>query len=136
MKKEIEKIIQKIVMKLFEIEQVGFSVDYAKDEKFGDYATNVAMVLAKKIGKSPMEIAEQIVKLLNDQVAGIDKIEVAAPGFINFYLSEKYLQDKVAEINLEKEKFGESEIGKGVKINNEFISANPTGPLTVGNGRG
>jgi len=61
---------------------------------------------------------------------------VAAPGYINFYLSQKYLQDKVAEINRAENNFGNSEIGRGIKINNEFISANPTGPLTVGNGRG
>jgi arginyl-tRNA synthetase len=61
---------------------------------------------------------------------------VVAPGYINFYLSEKYLQDRVAEINQVKESFGQSSIGKGIKVNNEFISANPTGPLTVGNGRG
>ncbi|EKD58658.1 MAG: hypothetical protein ACD_56C00077G0009 [uncultured bacterium] len=65
-----------------------------------------------------------------------EKVEVAAPGYINFYLSKEYLQNSIQEINEEKEKFGNSEIGKGIRINNEFISANPTGPLTVGNGRG
>ncbi|MDZ4385137.1 MAG: arginine--tRNA ligase, partial [Candidatus Moranbacteria bacterium] len=137
MRKELEKIIQKAVKDLFGLEQVGFAVDYPKDEKFGDYATNVALVLAKKVGKGPMEIADQIKsQILNIKYPEFGKIEVVAPGYINFYLSGKFLQDEVAEINKEIDDFGKSEIGKGITINNEFISANPTGPLTVGNGRG
>jgi len=137
MKKQLAEIIKKVVLELFNLEQADFVVEHPKDEKFGDYATNVAMVLAKKLGKSPMEIAENLKsQISNLKIANLAKIEVVAPGYINFYLSEKYFQNKVVEINSEKEKFGKSEIGKGVKINNEFISANPTGPLTVGNGRG
>ena len=133
-------------------------IDYPKSEQFGDYSCNIAMVLAKKVGKSPMEIAEQIAELLNGYVAEgapssgpmghllpegegelsktFKKIEVAAPGYLNFYLSKKYLQDLVLKIATEKNNFGNSKIGDGIKVNNEFISANPTGPLTVGNGRG
>lgn len=125
-------------------------VEHVKNEKFGDYATNVAMVLAKNGGKSPMEIAKGIVAFLpspgasrhplpkgEGDVEGIfEKVEVAAPGYINFYFSKKYLQETVIKINKEKEKFGNSKIGKNIKINNEFISANPTGPLHLGNGRG
>ncbi len=121
-------------------------INYPKEGKFGDYTTNVAMILAKKIGMSPMEIAENIILQLKSEfdsdsesnsVKGIFvKTEVVAPGHINFYLSQKYLQDKVSEINNVEKDFGQSEIGKGIKINNEFISANPTGPLHLGNGRG
>jgi arginyl-tRNA synthetase len=139
MKKKLEKIIQEAVFELFEIEQANFVVEYPKDEKFGDYATNVALVLAKKVGKSPMEIAEVIKKELSSSMelsSFLNKIEIVAPGYINFYLTENYFQDKIVEINLKKEKFGNSEIGKGIKVNNEFISANPTGPLHLGNGRG
>lgn len=116
-------------------------MDYPKVEEFGDYSTNIAMVLGKMLKKNPMEIAESLklgfkdLKKPNFEDA-FDRIEVVAPGYINFYLSQKYLQDKIVEINEQKENFGNSEIGKGEKINNEFISANPTGPLTVGNGRG
>jgi len=153
MKKQIAELVKMAISSLqaenifpdFAVAEI--SVDYPKDEKFGDYATNVALVLAKKVGKSPMEVAELLVQRLSlSIVKGISeaeprgdafqKIEIVAPGYINFYLSEKYLQDKVAEINVEKENFGKSEIGRDIKINNEFISANPTGPLTVGNGRG
>jgi len=137
MKKELEKIIQKAVKDLFGLEQVGFAVDYPKDEKFGDYATNAALVLAKKVGKGPLEIANQLKdQIENLKYAEFGKIEVVAPGYVNFYLSEKFLQDKVAEIQSQGADFGKSEIGKGIKINNEFISANPTGPLHLGNGRG
>jgi arginyl-tRNA synthetase len=145
MKKEIQKILKEAIKalqkdKIWPVFKLGeIQVDYPNEEKFGDYSSNIAMLLAKKVGKNPMEIAEQIVKLLNGQIVsdmGLEKIEMVAPGYINFYLSEKYLQNKVLEINKAKENFGKSEIGKGLKVNNEFISANPTGPLTVGNGRG
>ncbi len=113
------------------------AVDYAKNEQFGDYSSNIAMILAGKIGKKPMEIADAIkLQITNYKLQNFEKIEVAAPGYINFYLSKKYLQNKISEINKEKERFGNSKIGKKIKINNEFISANPTGPLHLGNGRG
>ena len=143
MKKEIQKILKGAILALrkdkvwpdFELGEI--QVDYPSDEKFGDYASNIAMLLAKKVGKSPMETAENLKsQISNLKIEEFQKIEIAAPGYINFYLSEKYLQNKVEEINEAKENFGKSEIGKSVKVNNEFISANPTGPLTVGNGRG
>jgi len=134
MREELKKLIKKAVLELKMGESFNFSVDYPTDEKFGDYSTNVAMILGKKLKKNPLEIAEEIKKNISSEY--LEKIEVAKPGFINFYLSEKYLQEKVEEINKLENNFGNSEIGKGVKINNEFISANPTGPLHLGNGRG
>ncbi len=120
MRRMLEKIIQKIVIELFALEQVDFAVDYAKEEKFGDYATNVAMILAKKVGKNPMEIAETLKKELSslEELSSflssfLSKIEIVAPGYINFYLSEKFLQDKVAEINSAKENFGTGEKRNG-----------------------
>jgi arginyl-tRNA synthetase len=112
-----------------------------KNESFGDYTTNIALVLAKLVGKSPMEIAEvlkgEILKQVqNDEVSMIEKVDVAAPGYINFSFSQKYFEAVVQNILHEKNEFGKNALGEGEKINNEFISANPTGPLTVGNGRG
>lgn len=136
MKQEIQKLIEKAVKDLgYEIGEV--EVDYPKVEAFGDYTTNVAMVLSKIAKKNPMEIAESL-KLGFEKFLkpSFRKIEVVKPGYINFYLSKEYLQDKVREINEKENKFGESKIGKGKKVNNEFISANPTGPLHLGNGRG
>jgi len=143
MKKEIQKILKEAIVALqkdktwpdFELEKIA--VDRVKEEKFGDYSSNIAMLLAKKVGKSPMEIAKELkVQSSKFKTNEFEKIEVANPGYINFFLSQKYLQNKVLEINSQKENFGKSAIGKGVKVNNEFISANPTGPLHLGNGRG
>ena len=143
MKEEIKKIIKNALLEAkksnnwADFDEVEIIVDYPKSEQFGDYTANIAMILAKKVGKSPMEIAEKIKFELekngNDKFA---KIEIAQPGYLNFYFSNKYLQEIVEKVNVEKEEFGNSKIGNGIKINNEFISANPTGPLTVGNGRG
>jgi len=137
MKKKLEKLIKEVVLSLKladEKDFVDFSVDFPKDEKMGDYSTNITLILAKKIGKNPIDLAEEIVNSIKEDI--FEKIEVAKPGFINFYLSKKYFQDLVEKINSEKANFGNSKIGEGIKINNEFISANPTGPLHLGNGRG
>lgn len=157
MKKELESVIKKTIFDLFKIEQVdsrpvksakggaeqfnGVNVDYPAVEKFGDYTTNVAMILGKALKKNPMEIAEALKLGFKDFKKpsfedNFKKIEVVAPGYINFYLSQKYLQNKVAEINEQKEKFGNSKIGQEEKIHLDFVSANPTGPVTLGNGRG
>jgi arginyl-tRNA synthetase len=110
-----------------------------ENENFGHYSTNAALRLAKLQGKNPMEIAtnikNQISKIKNNI---IERIEVAAPGFINFWLSPKVFQDELKEILKKKEKYGKAILrqAQGKKIQVEFISANPTGPLTIGNGRG
>jgi arginyl-tRNA synthetase len=138
MKKKIEEIIKNAILSLQKEGNIDdfkeSEVDYAVNDKFGEYTTNIAMKVIKSTNKSPMEIAEEIrKKIISDD---FEKIEVSTPGYINFYLSKKYLQSVVEKINSEKENFGKSEIGKGLKVNNEFISANPTGPLHLGNGRG
>jgi len=141
MKREILKLLEKALKKLAEKEKFDFKVNeievnYPKSEIFGDYTTNLAMILAKKIKKDSMKIAEEIVGLVEKPSQNFEKIETVKPGYINFYLSEKYLQNKIKEINSLKEGYGNSQMGKGIKVNNEFISANPTGPLHLGNGRG
>jgi arginyl-tRNA synthetase len=145
MKEDIKKLIEKAALAAKKAQQwddfdmLEIVIDYPKSEQFGDYTSNIAMVLAKKIGKNPMEIANQIAVLLNGYIvenAEFEKIEVAAPGYLNFHLSKKYLQNIVVEINDQKNNFGDLQVGKNIKINNEFISANPTGPLHLGNGRG
>ena len=103
----------------------------------GDYSTNIAMVCAKQDKANPIEIANLLRNELESKSKKLfEKIEIAKPGFINFFISEEYLQRSVGNILKEKEKFNGLKIGKGQKINVEFISANPTGPLTLGNGRG
>jgi len=114
MKEEIKKLLNEAITQVKEAQKWDnfnvpeIIVDYAKSEQFGDYSSNIAMILAGKIGKKPMEIAEDVVAVLNDQNVQdvFDKIEVAAPGYINFYLSKKYLQNVVEKINSEKNNFG------------------------------
>lgn len=144
MKKELEKLLQKTVLSLKnekkweEFAMPEIVIDFPKDEKFGDYTTNVAMVLGKELKKRPLEIAGEIKDgiLKKIQDGKFYKLEVVAPGYINFYLAPKYLQDKIKEINKKGKKFGNSDLGKGKKINIEFVSSNPTGPIHLGNARG
>jgi len=97
----------------------------------------VAMLIAKQINKNPLEIAENLKsEILNFKSSYFDKVEIAGPGFINFFISKEYLQKKVGEILKQKDKFGQLRIGHNKKVQIEFISANPTGPLTIGNARG
>ncbi|HLF20559.1 MAG TPA: arginine--tRNA ligase [Bacteroidota bacterium] len=101
----------------------------------GDLTTNIAMLLAKTVGKNPRAIAQEIVSKLGldpDDVAGV---EIAGPGFINFRFTDRFFTKQVATILLERESFGKSAIGGGKKTQVEFVSANPTGPLSVGHGR-
>jgi arginyl-tRNA synthetase len=140
MKEEIKKIIEKAITKLqaekvfvnFDLPEI--LVETPKDNTHGDYSTNIAMVLSKILQKNPNEIANLIREKIGE-IKDNGKIEVVG-GFINFYLSKEYLQKQIAEILKQKEKFGNLKFGKNKKINVEFISANPTGPLTLGNGRG
>ncbi len=97
-----------------------------ENPEHGDYSTNIAL----KLKKNPQEIVKKLKSPL------LEKIEAAGPGFINFFLSKDYLQKQVGEILQRGEKFGQLKVGKSQKVNVEFISANPTGPITLGNGRG
>jgi len=102
----------------------------------GDLTTNVAMTAAKQMHTNPRQLAQQILNMLKLDTTLVDKIEIAGPGFINFHFTDKYYQDQLAEIIREGKQFGRADIGKQLKTQVEFVSANPTGPLTVGHGRG
>ncbi|MBI5731076.1 MAG: arginine--tRNA ligase [Ignavibacteriales bacterium] len=101
----------------------------------GDYATNAAMILSKKLKRNPKDIANEIITNLDYDKNIIEKIEIAGPGFINFYFTASYNSQIVKDVLDEKENFGKSKKYAGKKAMVEFISANPTGPLTVGHGR-
>jgi arginyl-tRNA synthetase len=139
MKNQLQQLIQQAIKSAFgvdfDVEKI--KVDYPP-EGMGDFSTNVALLIAKEVGKSPMEVAKEIKSstLGAPKVELWDKIEVAPPGFLNFWLAEKSVQEAVGKINSEKNNFGNSEIGKGKKIHLDFVSANPTGPIHVGNARG
>jgi len=106
-----------------------------KSAEHGDFATNIAMQLAKPLKQNPRAIAEQLIKALPKSEA-IAKVEIAGAGFINFFLSNNTKQLIVKDILLAGEKFGHNNNGQKQKVQVEFVSANPTGPLHVGHGRG
>lgn len=134
-KKAVQNLQKEGILAQFEIPKIV--IDYPKEKTHGDYSTNIALILSKIVKKSPSEIANIInLELITQNSRVFEKIEVAQPGFINFFISKNYLQNQVKEILKQKEKFGDLKIGNKQKINLEFISANPTGPLTLGNGRG
>lgn len=113
------------------------NVDATKDKKFGDFASNVALVLAKQAGMPPRTLAEKIVAdLESGSQNDIEKMEIAGPGFINFFVSNASNYTALQEIFEKTEAFGKSTVGEGQKYQVEFVSANPTGPLHVGHGRG
>ncbi|KWW99493.1 Arginine--tRNA ligase [Carbonactinospora thermoautotrophica] len=106
-------------------------VERPKNREHGDYATNMAMRLAKPAGKPPREVAEILAKRLRD-VAGIASVEIAGPGFLNFRLEEAAAGQLARTIVLAGEEYGRSKAFQGLKINLEFVSANPTGPIHIG----
>jgi len=106
-----------------------------KDRSHGDFACNLAMMLAKPAGKNPREIAQLLIDALPKHEQ-LDKVEIAGPGFINFFVSQSNTLAIVNTVNSQAETYGLSNIGAGRKVQVEFVSANPTGPLHVGHGRG
>lgn len=114
------------------------SVERPATPEFGDWSSNVAMVAAKNLGKSPLDLANELAEILNqDCLAHIERVEVAPPGFLNFHLKNDWLYEVVEEIlNLGEENFCRSNLGEGQKVIVEFVSANPTGPLHAGHAKG
>lgn len=107
-----------------------------KDKANGDYSTNMAMQLARVAKKAPRAIADALVANFDQSKASIEKIDIAGPGFINFYMNNNYLTDLIPTILTAGEKYGETTVGNGQKIQVEFVSANPTGDLHLGHARG
>jgi arginyl-tRNA synthetase len=110
-------------------------VEYPKEERYGDYTTNIAMAIASHMGKPPRAIAETIVRFIEDAEGIIERVEVAGPGFINFFLKEAYWHYFLQEADQQGGEYGKGELGKGKRALVEFLSANPTGPLHIGHGR-
>ncbi|SJZ66118.1 arginine--tRNA ligase [Garciella nitratireducens] len=113
-----------------------FILEVPREKSHGDFATNIAMQMAKQAKKAPRVIAQSIVNYMNTEGTYIDKIEIAGPGFINFKLDQSWLYEVLKDIQQKKDSYGEISIGKGKRINVEFVSANPTGPMHMGNARG
>ncbi|KKB74223.1 MULTISPECIES: arginine--tRNA ligase [Bacillus] len=111
-------------------------LEVPKDKAHGDYSTNMAMQLARIAKKAPRSIAEDIVASFDKGKASIDKLDIAGPGFINFYMDNQYLTKLIPAVLEAGEAYGESNVGAGERVQVEFVSANPTGNLHLGHARG
>ncbi len=115
--------------------EASINIERTRDKQHGDFASNIAMMLAKSAGCSPRELAQKIVDKLPAS-PDLVKAEIAGPGFINFFLAADSSQRVIEDILASTDNYGRSAIGKGKAVQVEFVSANPTGPLHVGHGRG
>jgi arginyl-tRNA synthetase len=142
MKQKIKKLIHEALKqahKKGELPSSNFpeiEIQEPKVQMHGDFSTNVAMIMASSQKMAPKRIAESIISHLDDLSSIILKAEVAGPGFINFYLRQSAWYPTLSKVYEEGERYGSSNIGKGERIQVEFVSSNPTGPLHIGHGRG
>ncbi len=123
------------VLKQLGVEQPTVQLERPRDPSHGDVASNVAMTLARELKRSPRQIAEQVVELLDLEAAGVEAVEIAGPGFLNFRLSSGVVASVLPDILARDESWGRSDTGGGERVMVEFVSANPTGPLHIGHGR-
>lgn len=133
-KQEVQEILKKSLTNLQIDYEKEIEVSIPKDKNHGDYSTNIALSLAKSLKDNPINIANKIKNNIQNEI--ISKIEVLSPGFINIFISEQYLLKSINTIIKENTNYGKSNLGKGKKVNIEFVSANPTGILHLGHGRG
>lgn len=142
MKNKIIQLIDQALMASVEKGQLGeFALPYIEVEppanrEHGDYAANAAMILASQIKQNPRKIAQIILDHLADEENLIEKTQIAGPGFINFFIKDAAWHEALKNIDEQKENFGRLEWGAGKKVQVEFVSANPTGPLHIGHARG
>lgn len=113
-----------------------FNVEIPADRVNGDFSTNAAMTWARELKNAPRKIADAIIAEVSLEGTYFERVEVAGPGFINFYLGDRYYADILKDIRAKGKDYGRSDYGKGKRINVEFVSANPTGPMHMGNARG
>lgn len=117
------------------VKDLSFNFEKPKQKQFGDLSTNIAMQMATILKANPRQIATEIQSFISIDPQYIEKIDIAGPGFLNFFISPNSFYIQLYDIIKKKEKYGQSDQGKGIKTQVEFISANPTGPLTIGHGR-
>ncbi len=134
---KIVNSIKKVIKDTYNIEDDSIvMVEIPKDNTNGDYSTNIAMRLAKILKKNPHEIADTLKEKLLQDLEDVKQIDIAGPGFINFWLKKDAMADIINTIIDANEKYGHSDHGKGLKVLEEYVSANPTGPLHCGHARG
>ena len=135
---KIESYLQKIIkaaLDTLDYPHPTFTFEIPKIETHGDLSVNLAMQLAGELKQNPRQIAKNIVNNLTFDSTYIARVEIAGPGFINFFYAPSYLQNFVQEILDKNKNFGRNKSGRNQKAQVEFVSANPTGPLTIGHGR-
>ncbi len=135
----LKKVLKDAIIDLGFVEDYDIDkivIEIPKDKTHGDYSSNIAMQLTKILRRNPREIANSIVDKVNKDAGNIDHIEIAGPGFINLFLKKDAMTSIISEVLKEKDDFGKSDYGQGIKYNIEFVSANPTGDLHLGHARG
>lgn len=141
-REQITKIIQEAISQAIEKDMLPemsippVILEKPREEAFGDLSSNIAMQMARQVRKAPAQIAQIIIDNINTEGTFVDRVDKAGPGFINFYLNNQWLYQTLSLIDEKKEHYGEVNAGKGKKVMVEFVSANPTGPLHMGNARG
>ena len=129
-----EKLMADSVLENGELPE--FSVEVPANREHGDYAVNAAMVWARLFRKAPRQIAELLVSNFDFEGSYINRCEIAGPGFINFFLNDTYYSEIIKDIKAKGDDYGKSDFGGGKRVLVEFVSANPTGPMHIGNARG
>ncbi len=129
-------VIQSALHSARVITEKPIRIEQPSDKKFGDFSTNIAMLVAKECRRNPRELAQEIIPHLVFPPDTVAKIEVAGAGFINFYLSPLFIMHSVEQVLHDGDQYGKGGTGKGKTAIVEYVSANPTGPLTIGRGRG
>lgn len=141
-KQQIQDVVQNAIKNcidkgIFELDSIpDIMIEKPKEKSHGDFATNIAMELTRKLKKNPQEIAQSILSSVDLSNTFIEKVEVAGPGFINFFFKKDWLYKVVDVILSEGDDYGKVNIGNSKKVMVEFVSANPTGPMHMGNARG
>ncbi len=135
MEEYLQSLFNEASKKLNYLNDIKITFDVPKILSHGDYSSNTAMLLVKRLKKDPRQIAQEIISALPVDSTVIEKTEIAGPGFINFFFTPAYIAQITKDILAREDNYGRSEKYKGKSANVEFVSANPTGPLTVGHGR-
>ncbi|MGC8594636.1 MAG: arginine--tRNA ligase [Candidatus Kryptoniota bacterium] len=135
MKSYLKSIVQDSLLSLGISINSEILFEKPRNESFGDLSTNIALLAGRELKTNPRQLAEKIVRNIRYDSSLISKVEIAGPGFINFAFTSNYFTSLIGKVLIEGETYGRSNVGKGKKTQVEFVSANPTGPLTVGHGR-
>jgi len=135
----LKKVLRQAIIDLEYVEDYNLEqivIEIPKDKAHGDYSSNIAMQLTKILRRNPREIAQGIVNAIDKDAGNINQIEIAGPGFINLFLKKDAMTSIIKEVLEEKESYGKSDFGQGIKYNIEYVSANPTGDLHLGHAKG